>query len=912
MKKILLVIFFINTTLFAQDYINITFRHYPIEQNVVRAYVPGTFNNWGPNSSGRIAVNAPSLMTYVDSLGFYVKTIRLKVGDTHNYKFHEHLNADGSSYKWYTDPLNPLINYSDNNNSILNVTNVMIFEVFPQNGVTLIESPNKIEAGVFSKANDPILLNQSTIYLDDSLLTTFEGNMISDLSILSCPLPALCDGEHKVVINILTQNGESRIDSTKFQVISPIIEPLPAGIVDGINYINDSTVTLSFFVHYKKFAFVIGDFNDWKVDPNFLMRQTPNRSRFWLTITDLEPNKEYRYQYLVEGAKRIADPYCEKISDPWNDQYISDETYPDLIPYPTSKTTEIASVFKIGDEPYQWQVENFKRPEPKDLMIYELLIRDFIKEHDYKTLIDTLAYFERLGINAIELMPVNEFEGNSSWGYNPSFYFAPDKYYGPKNELKRFIDECHNRGIAVILDIVLNHSFGQSPLVRLFSDGNYGPPSSSNPWYNVTATHPYSVGYDFNHESLATKALVDRVTAFWLKEYNVDGYRFDLAKGFTQKFSGENVALWNAYDSSRVAILKRMADHIWSIDSTAYIILEYFAENREEKELSEYKRGMMLWGNLNTAYSQSAMGWLEDSQRWSDLSWGYYKTKTRGWARPHLVTYMESHDEPWLMYKNLQIPGPKMMWQFGELGYDQYLPESGFERTAPKPILWEYYDQAERRLLYQTIAALIKLRMENDLFRDPDAVVQWRVGQGQYDRRINISNDSMKATIIGNFGVTSRDVNPNFQKTGKWYDYFIGDSLIVTDTQNPILLLPGEFHIFTDKKLEPPIITTKVDEQEIPLPISFHLEQNYPNPFNASTTIHYSLSDLIPTQTTVRILNILGQEVKTLVSEKQMAGNYQIAWDELDNSGRSVSSGVYLYSINSGKFHAVKKLVLIK
>ena len=937
MKKFMKILLFIVTfalNLNAQEYINITFRHSPIGQNVVRAFVPGSFNNWGPNVSGRIAINAPSQMTRVDSLGFYIKTIRLKVGETHNYKFHEHFNGDGSLWQWYTDPLNPLINYSDNNNSILNVTDAMIFQVLPKDGSAFLDSPEKIVAGVFVSEADSILLDQSTISLNDELIATFDGNLISGLSILSCPLPALSFGEHKIVITLTTQNGAITSDTTHFQLISPIVEPLPPGIVDGVNFIDDSTVTLSFFVHYKKFIHVIGDFTDWKVDPAYLMRQTPNRNRFWLTITGLDPNKEYRYQYLVEGDKRIADPYTEKISDPWNDQFISAATYPGLIPYPTGKTTEIASVFKINEQPYQWQVENFNRPKPEDLVIYELLIRDFIKEHDYKTLIDTLGYFERLGVNAIELLPVNEFEGNSSWGYNPSFYFAPDKYYGPKNELKRFIDECHKRGIAVILDIVLNHSFGQSPLVRLFSDGNYGPPSSSNPWYNVTATHPYSVGYDFNHESMFTKQFVDSVTAFWLREYKVDGYRFDLSKGFTQKNSGSDVGFWSAYDASRIAILKRIADHIWSVDSTAYIILEHFAENREELELGDYGRGMMLWNNLNNAYSQSAMGWLEDSQRSSDLSWGYFKT--RGFTNPRLITYMESHDEPWLMYRNLQfgrtsgdyniknlataldriklvaaffftIPGPKMMWQFGELGYDQFLPESGGGRTAEKPILWNYYDQPERRELYETIAALIRLRMENSLFRDPNAVVSMRVGQAQYDRRINISNAEMAATIIGNFGVTARDVNPNFQKTGTWYDYFSGDSLVVTDQQASISLPPGEFRIYTDKKL-----ITGIHEPVASTPISFELLQNYPNPFNATTTIRYRLSATKPTQTTIKILNILGQEIKTLVAEKQSAGDYRIAWDGLDNSGKPVSSGVYLYSIRSGRYYATKKLVYIK
>ncbi|WP_332910852.1 alpha-amylase family glycosyl hydrolase [Algoriphagus boritolerans] len=79
-----------------------------------------------------------------------------------------------------------------------------------------------------------------------------------------------------------------------------------------------------------------------------------------------------------------------------------------------------------------------------------------------------------MGINAIELMPIGEFEGNLSWGYNPSFFFAPDKYYGTKNDLKRLIDEAHGKGIMILLDMVLNHAFGQNPMVRLYNDGDYG------------------------------------------------------------------------------------------------------------------------------------------------------------------------------------------------------------------------------------------------------------------------------------------------------------------------------------------------------------------------------------------------------------------------------------------------------
>jgi len=131
-------------------------------------------------------------------------------------------------------------------------------------------------------------------------------------------------------------------------------------------------------------------------------------------------------------------------------------------------------------------------------------------------------------------MPVCEFEGNLSWGYNPSFYFAPDKYYGPKNDMKVFIDSCHNRGIAVIMDIVLNHCFGQSPLVQLYLD-HYGTDEiyikSPNPWFNTSSPNTlYKWGADFNHESISTQKLVDRINSYWLTDYNIDGFRFDFSK----------------------------------------------------------------------------------------------------------------------------------------------------------------------------------------------------------------------------------------------------------------------------------------------------------------------------------------------------------------------------------------------
>ncbi|NOZ03051.1 MAG: alpha-amylase, partial [FCB group bacterium] len=298
-------------------------------------------------------------------------------------------------------------------------------------------------------------------------------------------------------ISVLVQDTSGITDETVFVImVNPLIvdRPPPSGVLPGINYGDPTTVTLALFAPFKKFVYVLGDFNDWYIDTTYYMyRYQPeaDSTLWWLTISGLSPGTEYAFQYLVDGNLRIADPYTDKILDPWNDPGIEAETYPDLKPYPEELTREIVSVLQTAQQPFTWVYsDTFRRPDQKELVIYELLVRDFIKRHDYQTLIDTLDYLERLGINAIELMPINEFEGNSSWGYNPSFYFAPDKYYGTKHALKLFIDECHRRGIAVIMDIVLNHTYGQSPLVRLYWDSANNRPSVENPWYNPVSPNP--------------------------------------------------------------------------------------------------------------------------------------------------------------------------------------------------------------------------------------------------------------------------------------------------------------------------------------------------------------------------------------------------------------------------------------
>jgi 1,4-alpha-glucan branching enzyme len=589
--------------------------------------------------------------------------------------------------------------------------------------------------------------------------------------------------------------------------------PAPTGSLrDGINKISDDSLGFVLYAPGKTSVYLIGDFNNWQVSESYKMKKAGDR--FWIKIGNLQKGKEYICQYLIDNSIRIADPYADKISDPWNDKDISSTIYPNLISYPAGKTTEIAMVVNTDRTQYSWTIGNFKVTNPDNMVIYEILIRDFTNKRSIKGVLEKLPYLKELGINAIELMPFNEFEANDSWGYNPSFYFATDKAYGTSNDYKAFIDACHSNGIAVIMDMVLNHSYGQSPLVRMYMNGD--KVSADNPWYNVTSPNTdYSWGYDFNHEKKTTQAFVDSVCAYWMKEYKVDGFRFDFTKGFTNK-AGNG---WN-YDASRIEILKRIANEIWKRKSDAIVILEHLTENSEEKVLSDY--GIYLWGNMNGKYNEATMGYgdqIKDGELKGDISYTSYKQ--RGWTKPTLVAYMESHDEERIMFKNkaygkvyedydikdiptglkrteaatvmmMSFPGPKMIWQFGELGYDYELNN---DRLGKKPIRWDYYDEPTRRSLYNIYSKMNKLRNTNRIFYTSNYVADVK---NQF-KQILLKSDDGYICTMANLDYKKTSATINFGKTGEWEDYFTGEKLNVTSANQTLELQPGEYRLYISK-----------------------------------------------------------------------------------------------------------------
>jgi len=734
----------------------------------------------------------------------------------------------------------------------------------------------------------------------------------------------------KIAIIVRTADGAKSHDADQFCSVTdnkykaeeftpdPLVtKRLPDGAQYGINYNADNSVT---FVLYDqdtagkshKYCYIVGDWNNWERKTEGAMYWDGSKGCWWITLDGFDADKEYRFQYRLGNESGtdtyVSDPYTEIVYDEWNDQYIAG------VPAFPAGAKQLISAFQINRPEYSWKHKDFKVEDKNDLVIYEMLFRDFTKTQNIAGAMAQLDYIENLGVTAVQLMPVQEFDGNLSWGYNPNHWFALDKYYGTREQYKEFIDECHARGLAVIVDVVYNHATGSHPWTKMWWSGN--ATAENNPFFNVTPTHPYNVYHDMNHENPMVKEHVKRSLGYLLTEYDVDGFRFDLTKGFTQTDSGGDngdVAKWGRYDQSRVDILKGYADHIWSVNEDAVVIFEHLSDWDEEKVLAEH--GMQLWRNVNHEYRSAVAGgtgnfsnmystdpfggyvgymeshdeerlcygvggdassitwgviglgddWNNDKKmskdgvffsvknvtvadgdrfkirkagEWNDaynygaasdnykltVGKGYQMTNGNGskdmyvpaagtydiyfsleaetvWLmnagdRPEdpAVTPGESEDALTVAMRRagasaaffLTVPGPKMIWQFGEIGYDYTIEHNG--RTGEKPVVTdECMAVPARKALYDTYATLLKFRRENPRFFDKDAKFEWTPSGAL--KKITCSVDGKTFHVVGNFGKASASYTV---PSGSWTDYINGGTVSGT-----ITLKQGEFRLLT-------------------------------------------------------------------------------------------------------------------
>lgn len=598
------------------------------------------------------------------------------------------------------------------------------------------------------------------------------------------------------------------------QYNAPVQAKRPTGVSNGIYYSADGkSVTLCTYAASKtapaKHVFVVGDFNNWTVKEEYQMKQDGNY--FWLTIDGLTPGKEYAMQYMVvraDGNKvYISDLYSEKVlhnDDQWEPRSVD----PTLMKYP-SQGRGYVTVLQPGRKPYAWSdaTLNFRRPDKNNLVIYEVWVYDYTPERSIPGLMSRLDYIENLGVNAIELMPVCEFDGNYNWGYSPNHYFALDKAYGSMDMYKAFIDECHRRGIAVIMDMVFNHATGNNPMNKLYP---YGTDLASNPWFNVTAPHGDNVYEDWNHDFAPAQEMFSRALQYWLTEYKVDGFRMDLSHGFC----GTNCSNLQKNLETYHAAIK-------SVSADAYFIQEFWGDGGIRNNL--IKQGMLCWTGQGL------------SDRYAQLAMGYSSNSSLAEAKDGFVAFNESHDEERNFYKvkqygagnlksneqarlrriaavqafNTLLDGSHMIWQYGELGYDYSINSSESnpngtsdgDRCSKKPRVdsWITKPNQARMEQYRLVAQMVQLRTRlmpkvfagnptaSSLSADLVRSIQW--GSDVY--------------VVANFSAT--DNAAVTLPTGTWYEYLDGASKAAGN----YTLAPGDVKVFTGTKVIAPTIPTQ-------------------------------------------------------------------------------------------------------
>lgn len=672
----------------------------------------------------------------------------------------------------------------------------------------------------------------------------------------------------------------------------------PAGVVNGIYYdkTDDTKVTLCTYAGSKteaaKHVFVVGDFNDWTISNEYQLKQANDSAYFWIELTGLTPQKEYAMQYVVVRAdgqiKRISDLYSELVLHK-DDQWEPKDNYPGLMNYPSAGEGYV-TVIQTAKPEFKWSdaTLNFKRPNKNNLVIYELWVRDHTPARTFEGLMERMDYFEDLGINAIELMPICEFDGNDSWGYNPNHYFAVDKSYGSSEQLKVFIDECHKRGIAVIIDMVFNHTTGQNPMAELYP---YGNDLKYNPWYNPTGSIPHKdkeFEPDWNHDFGPTKTMFTRCFQYWLNEYKVDGFRLDLSHGLCGTTDDDVEHLQDYYNKG-----------VKAVSSDAYMILEHWDNGAS----TLINAGMLCWDNTSNAYCQTAMGWLKDGDSFGNAN------------RDGYVSYCESHDEERSFFKAKQwgngdlqtneaarvarvplnmafltlLNGPQMFYHFAELGFDDSKfmnkdskwGKNDYGITSELGADYDAKTQVKKRVehwmtegnihmsAFQKVGQIIQLRTRimPEVFEGNPTKAS--IGSGAKLRTIQWGSDVF---VAGNFDVTGNQTVT--LPSGTWYNYF-GEK---KETNTSITLAPGEVAIFTGKQVALP---------EMPEAYDFD---------TAIEDVVVTPSEILPPYN-VQVYTVSGQMVDRQVNVMQV-----------DLSG--LHSGLYIVQYEKNGKKIAKKVIL--
>ncbi len=598
-----------------------------------------------------------------------------------------------------------------------------------------------------------------------------------------------------IVIATNGNGGASYLFRELYLLPNVISEPVPEGVKDGV-IVTGQTVSIALFAPFKNFVAVKGSWN--QQFPEGELMNLSGDSLWWYQ-TELEDG-DYEYQYNVDGEKLMADPWSKDVT--WVDpsgQWESGN-------YQHAKT-----VFSVGEPEFEWTDQAFVRPEQKDVIIYEMHIGDFkgdpINTGTFQEVTQKIneGYFNNLGINTIELMPINEFEGDWSWGYNPSFYMAPESSYGTPNELKELVNSAHEHGIAVIFDVVFNHLWGSSPMFQLYhpeNNWNYEDHNYSQCPYFQNEESPW--GYKLQHwhdvdgRSYRSWKHISDVLFTYVDDYHADGFRFDVTTGIG----------WGGDENGS----SFYADILDDRDPTLILIAE--EDNPYQINNSDFDAG---WDySYHHSFFNNLMGYA--SNMW-DLQ-NHLQWWSQGWSlHTQPCNYMVSHDETRIVYEGLTYVGMNLVEAYNKskLGaaalfmgtgtpmmyHGEEFGQNSPKSLSPQPLQWENLNTPEGSDLFDYYQKLIWLRNNWEVIRGGNLEIihldnsQKIMGMKRHD-----SGLGQTVYCVMNFNNFDQIISSlPFPYAGVWYE-FIEDTQLNSEsgTFSDYFIPSSSARIFTNYK----------------------------------------------------------------------------------------------------------------
>jgi 1,4-alpha-glucan branching enzyme len=520
-----------------------------------------------------------------------------------------------------------------------------------------------------------------------------------------------------------------------------------------------SSIEFSLFAPYNKAASLKGSFSNW--EEITMEKGDDGYFRTWVELED----GAHQYKYRIQSRSWFFEP------DQWVE--ITDPYATDIDNLSQNGIVRIKDGEKIVDT-YVWKHDDQSLPADQELVIYETHVADFsggeadpYARGKYKHVVEKLDYLCELGINAIELMPIKEYPGDYSWGYNPRYFFATESSYGTTNELKHLIDECHARGIRVLIDGIYNHSEAESPLTQI--DHDY--------WYHHSPRDPdNNWGPEFNYEHYdenldvkpAWKFIGDTVR-FWVQEYHVDGIRYDAAR----QIANYDFMHWIVEEAKKTAGSKPF-----------YNIAEHIPETTTITNLEGPMDG--CWhDSFRYVVTAHICGDTFDLEQLKDV----LDAKRQGFlGSTNVVNYLTNHDHDRLMtelgereifdeeaFKRSKLGaallmtamGVPLIWMGEE--FAEYKPKS----IEPDKIDWTLLSHDLNGSLFDYYRGLIDLRKYNRALYTENINFFYEDVESKIFAYVRWNDEGSRVVVIANFSdnFLADYTIPNFPENGNWHEW---------------------------------------------------------------------------------------------------------------------------------------------